>query len=140
VVGVGSCETLLDRGAKGIEGGIVVRIEALLAHKAPEALNQVEVGRIGGQIEQFDAERGRVLLHQHRTLIAHIIQNHGDRQSIPTGCQFRQELTHRIGRHGGSIDHGNELFGEGIHGSQDIQAVPTGWRGEEQPGEAPEPA
>ena len=140
VVGMGGGETLRDRGAKRIKGRIIARIEAIFADKPPEALDQVQMGRIRREIEEFNPKICGILLHERTPLIAHIIQNNGDRESIPTGREFCQQLTDGVCRHGGLVDDSNEFFGESIHGTEHIQAMPPGWTGEKEPSETPEPA
>jgi len=98
------------------------------------------MGRIRREIEEFNPKIRGILLHERTPLIAHIIQNNGDREAIPTGREFCQKLTDGISRHGGLVDDGNEFFGKGIYGTEYIQTMTPGWTGEKEPGETPEPA
>ena len=49
------CQTLGDRLLERLKVFIVFAVETFFAHEAPQALNQIEIGRIGWQKEQFDA-------------------------------------------------------------------------------------
>ena len=140
VVGMGGVQTRGDCRAKRIKGRIIARIEALFTDKPPKALDQVQMGRIRREIEEFNPKICGILLHERTPLIAHIIQNNGDREAIPTGREFCEQLTDGVSRHGGLVDDGNEFLGQGIYGTEHIQAMTPGWTGEKEPGETPEPA
>jgi len=47
---VGGREAVFNRGTKGVKGGVVAGIQIFFTHKAPEPLDQVEMGGIGWEI------------------------------------------------------------------------------------------
>ena len=67
-----------------IEVSIVFRIQTFLLDKLPQPFNQVEIRRIGGQIEQVDFQQGGCGPDEPTFLITDIIKNQGDR---PIGIQ-----------------------------------------------------
>lgn len=79
-VGIGGeiVEYLHDRRTKRREGGVVGGAGGVLAQKLPEALNQVEIGRIGREKEQCNAQLGGQRLDDLGALIAGIVQHDQD--------------------------------------------------------------
>src|SRR5437588_4076897 len=67
-------ESLLER----FKVLIVFAVETFFAYEAPQALNQIEVGRRGRQKEQFDAQLLGPLEHEPTALITSIIHHHGN--------------------------------------------------------------
>ncbi len=62
VLGVGGREAMFNRGTKSVKGGRVAGIETFFAHKAPEALNEVQMRGIGREIQEFNVEGRRILV------------------------------------------------------------------------------
>ena len=66
---------------KAVVVRIVLGVQALLFDKLPEALNQIQIGRVGGQEQQLDAQPLRQTLHQRTPLIAGIVEHDGERHA-----------------------------------------------------------
>ncbi len=73
-------EAVYDRLLEQVKVFIVGAVETFFAHEAPESLNQIEIGRLGGQKEQLDAPLAGSLHYQPTALIACIVQHQGNRR------------------------------------------------------------
>ncbi len=71
--GVGGRDAMFNCGTKSVKGGVVAGIQTFFAYKAPEPLDQVEVRRIGWEIEQLDTQCCGIVLHEYTALVAYII-------------------------------------------------------------------
>ena len=60
---------------------IVLGVQTRLFDKLPEALNQMQIRRVGGQEQQRDAQPLRQTLHQRAPLIAGIGEHDRERHS-----------------------------------------------------------
>ena len=130
-------QTLSDGPLEQFEVLIIVTVETFLAHETPQALNQIEVGRIGRQKEEFDAQLLGSLEHEPTALIASIIHHHGN-----GGLQAKESDLLEQFAHAGRIDvavigHGYELVADGIQCSQDIEALPPTGGTHDHAGETP---
>lgn len=131
-------KAVADRVLKGCAVGIVLGVQTLLFDKLPQALNQIEIGRVRGQVEQFDAQGCGEGLHQGTALIARIVQDEGDRQPRVRSGQYLQQLADRRGGNVGEIGDREEFMRGGMQSRQDIEALAAGGSFDKQPLHAPE--
>ena len=75
---MGLGEGSVYRGLKSAKVGIVMRIQALFTDKLPQALNEIEIGGIGGKEAKFDVQAGSRFENQSATLVACIVEKEGD--------------------------------------------------------------
>ena len=64
--------------SKGGKGGVGDGVKALLFDEFPQPFDQIEIRRIGGKKQQFDAELLCDLTNQSTSLIFGIVHNDGD--------------------------------------------------------------
>ena len=119
---MGGGQTRLQCCPKLGKGRIIVGVQTFLAHKPPKPFNQVEMWRERWQIQQLDPHCGGVVLNQRTFLIARVVEYHRDRAFSHMSGQFAQQLSHRFRSHRGLVHDGNDLFREGIHRTEDIEA------------------
>ncbi len=112
-----------QRGSKLGKGRIIVRVQTLLAHKPPQALDQVEVRRERGQVQQFDPQCRSIVLHHRALLIPRVVEHHCDRTFRDMRGKFAQQLAYRFRSHGGLVHHGDDLFAQRIHGSRTLKRL-----------------
>jgi hypothetical protein len=84
---------------------IVGAVETFFAHEAPEPLNQIEIGRIGRQKEQLDAQLAGSLHYQSTALIAGIVHQQGHRRGETEGGDLLEQVAHTAGVDGALIGH-----------------------------------
>jgi hypothetical protein len=83
VGGIGLFETALNGFGEGAEAGVAGSIETLSFDELPEALNQVKVGGIGGEKEQFDIPCKSEVLYPGTTLITSVVKDPSDGHRKP---------------------------------------------------------
>src|SRR5439155_26121221 len=103
----------------------------------PAALTQVEMRREGWQVAELDAECRSVVLDDGAFLVARVVEHHGDRACGAMCGQCDQQLAHRFRIDRGLVHDRNDLFREGIHRTEHIEALATRWRGNEVAYKAP---
>src|SRR5262249_52578641 len=69
-------EAVVDGRLELLEGIKPGGVQGLLANESPQAFDEVEVWRVGGQEQQADSQFLRQRLHQHAALIRGIVQHH----------------------------------------------------------------
>lgn len=131
-------QALADGLGEAVEVGVVFGVEALLFDELPEPFNEVEVGRVGGQEEQLDAQGGGVLNHDVTALIAGIVQDDGEGEVQTEGGQLREEFTDLRGSDIGVVGHRDPLVGDGVERAQHIESLATTGGGDEDPRQRPE--
>ena len=125
---------------EGVKVLIVGAVEAFFPHEAPQALNQIEIGRIRRQKQQFDAQPRCRLEHEPTALIASIIHHHGNRGGETKQSDLLEQFAHAGGIDVAVIGHRNQLMGDGMQRPQDIEALPATGRTYEHAGKTPEPS
>ena len=60
------------------EGGVVAVGQAALFDQLPQTFDQIKIGAVGGQEEQFDVQSLRLLAHQFTALVACVVHDEGD--------------------------------------------------------------
>ncbi len=113
-------------------------VKALLLDEFPPALDQVEMGRIGRQKEQFDVKMGRQGLNESAALIAGVIENQGDGCLEIARAEFSQQLAHAFGIDIRIIRHGDHFQVERIDSAQHVEALATARRLDPGAGETPQ--
>ncbi len=94
---------------KGRAVGIVRGVQTLLFDTLPHALNQLEIGRVRGPVEQCDAQGCGEGLPHRTGLIARIVQDEGEPQPRVRSGQYLQSLADRRGGKGGESGDGEEV-------------------------------
>ena len=134
------CQTVSDRLLEQGKVLIVVAVETFFAHETPQALNQIEIGGIRWQKEQFEAQLRGLLEHKPTALIAGIIHHHGNRGLQTEGGDLLEQFAYADGIDVAVIGHGNELIGDGMQCPQHIEALSATGRTYDHTGETPQPA
>ena len=133
-------QTVLDRLFEQSKVLVIVRIQALFSDEFPQAFNQIEIGGVGRQKQEFNPESSRLLHHEPTALIAGIIHHHSHRGGEAQGGELLEQFAHAGGIDVAVIGHGNELVGDGMQGSQHIEALPATGSTHHDASETPEPA
>jgi hypothetical protein len=134
------CQTLGDGLLERFKVFIVGVVETFFAHETPEPLNQIEIGRIGGQKEELDAQLAGPLEHEPAALIARIVQHQGNRGAEAKDGDLLEQFAHADGVDVALIGHGNELVSDGMQSSQHIEALSATRSAHQHASETPEPA
>ena len=74
-------QAVRDRPGKGGEVGVILGVQYLLFHEFPKPFDQVQIGRVRRQVEQFDFEGLRQSPHDFALLIASVVQYQRDGNS-----------------------------------------------------------
>ena len=131
-------QTVLESVLEQLKVLVIFGIQALLFDKLPYALNQIEVGRVGRQKEEFYPQMSSPLDHQPTVLIASSIHHHGHRPWQPKQGQFLQQVAHTARGDVAVVGHGHQLMRDGIQGTQDVEALPSAGRTHQDACETPE--
>ena len=131
-------QTGLDSLLEQLKVLVIFRIQALFFDEFPQTLNQIEIGGVGRQKEDFDAQISSLLKHQPTALIASIIHHHSHRQSQPEQSYLLQQCTDTGRRDVAVVGHGDKLMRDGIQGTQDVEALPSAGRTHQDACETPE--
>ena len=115
-----------DGGFHRREVLMILGVQTLLLHPAPIAFDQVEVGRVGGQKLQVDAQSPGVGLHQRAPLVAGVVQKEGER-NVPgaiEGGQLAEQRTDTLGRDIRFVGEEVNLPTDRIQRPQHVEALP----------------
>lgn len=136
--------SLVQAGRDGVfedrEILVVDRVQALLFDEFPQSLNEIEVGGIGRQIQQFDAEGCGQIKHQMTLLVARIVEDECDRDIQAQRRNPAQQFANAVGIDVGVVGDHDQLMGDGVQGPQHIEALPPCRRADEQACKAPQQA
>ena len=80
-----------------VKVSVIRRIQTGLLDKLPQPLNQIQVGRVRWQVQEFKLERGGHGRDQLTFLVAGVIQDQGNGHPQGQGSQVAKQLTHRVG-------------------------------------------
>ena len=72
-------QTVLDGVLEQLKVLVIFRIQALFADKFPQAFNQIEIGRVRRQKEDFDPQISSLGEHEPTALIARVVHHDRDR-------------------------------------------------------------
>jgi len=117
---------------------MVFAVDALSLHESPQALDQVQIGRIRREEQKANAQLGGQALDDLVALVAGVVQDDGDRAVQLLGGNLAEQLAHRLGVDHGRVGHGDQLPRDGVPSPQDIEPLPTGSGTHEDAGEAPQ--
>ena len=121
-----------------VKVSVIRRIQTGLLDKLPHALNQIQVGRVRRQVQEFNLERGGQGRDQLTFLVAGVIQDQGNGHPQVQRGELTESLTHRARSNVGVVRHRHQLVGNGVQRSQDIEALAPRWRPDKHPRKAPE--
>ncbi len=130
-------QTQGDGLLEGVKVLIVGAVEAFFSDEFPQAFNQIEIGGVSRQKQEFNPQSSRLLHHEPTALIARIIHHHGHRGGEAQGGDLLEQFAHAGGIDVAVIGHGNELVGDGMQRPQDIEALPSAGRTHQHAGETP---
>jgi len=130
-------QTVLDRLFEQLKVLVIVRIQALFSDEFPQALNQIEIGGVCRQKEDFSPEMSGPLQHEPTALIARIIHHHGNRGGEAKQSDLLEQFAHAGRVDVAVIGHGNELVGDGMQRPQHIEALPSAGRTHQHAGKTP---
>jgi hypothetical protein len=88
-------KNILDGLAKGREVRVVAVVEAPLSDEFSERFDEIQIRRVGGQIQQLNAQTLGQLSNRLAFLIAGIIQDHGNRARDPRGQLLKKSTDAR---------------------------------------------
>ena len=94
---VGILDTISKGLFEAIKFWMVFGIQALFADMTPETLNQIQMRRIGWQVQQFNAQFGGMLEYQVAFLITGIIEHNCNQHAFIVGRDFREQKTDAFG-------------------------------------------
>jgi hypothetical protein len=100
-------------------------IETLLLDKLPEALDQIQIRRVGREEKKFNMQLSGQPLDEAAVLIAGIIQNKGDGQIGKRSCQLIEQSGHRLRVNVTGVGDSYQLSGGGVQGAEEIEALPA---------------
>ena len=130
-------QTVLDRLFEQPKVLVIVRIQALFSDEFPQALNQIEIGGVCRQKEDFYPEMSGPLKHEPTALIASIIHHHGNRGGEAKESDLLEQFAHAGRVDVAVIGHGNELVGDGMQRPQHIEALPATGSAHDHAGKTP---
>lgn len=134
-------EALLDGGRELLVLGVVGRTQALRLDELPDPLDQVQIGRVRRQVQQFDPQLLGQIVYQRALLVACIVQHQGDRQPRQR-CRRHgtQQQTDRLGIDVAVVADLDQLVADTVQRRQYIVAFPPGGGAEEQACHTPDHA
>ena len=135
---MGLCQAVGNGLLEVLKVSVIRRIQTGLLDKFPYALNQIQVGRVRGQVQEFNLERGGHGRDQRTFLVAGVIQDQGYGHPQVQRGQMAESLTHRARVNVGVVRHRDQLVGKGVQRHQDIEALAPRWRPDKHADKAPE--
>ena len=117
---------------------VIFGIQTLFSDKFPQALNQIEIGGVGRQKEDFYAEMSRPLEHKPTVLIASIIHHQGNRPLQPQQSNLLQQFADTGRGDVAVVGHRDQLMGNSMQGGQDVEALPPAGCTDQDARERPE--
>lgn len=139
---VGGGEGLLDGGFHGEEVFVVGGVEALFFDPLPVAFDEVEVGRVGGEEFEFDAEGFCVGLDELAALVAGVVEEEGD-GDFQRGVEGGELVEQRADAGGVDVSFVGEnmdLPSHSIERAEDVEALASAGRGQKNSRETPDVA
>lgn len=118
-------QTVLKSPLEQLKVFIIGRREAFFSDEFPQAFNQIEIGGVGRQEEDFDQEGSSPLQHEPTVVIAGIIHHQGHRGGEAEGGDLFEQFAHTGGVDVAVVGHRDELMGDGMQGSQHVESLPS---------------
>ena len=137
VLCVGQADAVADRLAERAKVGVVFRVQGFLLDELPESLDEVQIGRVGRQVDQLDLQRFGHFSHHGALLISGVVQNQTDRHANICLGDLPEQLTHTGCVDVRIIGHGYQFMRDGVQSTKHIEALPTGRRFNEATHETP---
>src|SRR5262245_10557064 len=131
-------EAIVDGRLELLEGIKPGGVQGLLADESPQAFDEVEVWRVGGQEQQADSQFLRQRLHQHAALIRGIVQHHRNGHPQAGGRQGSQQRANRRGRDVPLVAHPDHVVRDRVERPQDVVTLAPCGRTHEHASQAPE--
>ena len=117
----------LDNGvAEALKLGIVSGIKTLLFDKFPKALNEIEIGRIGGQKKKLDVKLCGKLSDELCALITRIIQDQCHWRRKVEACNLPEKIANTLAVDVSVIDDCNQFMINRVQRSEYIEPLPAG--------------
>lgn len=137
VLCVGQADAVADRLAERAKVGVVFRVQDLLLDELPESLDEVQIGRVGGQVHQLDLQRFGQFSHDGALLISRVVEDQTDRHASIRLGDLPQQFTHTGCVDVRIIGHGYQFVRDRVQGAQDIEALSARRRSNEATHETP---
>jgi hypothetical protein len=128
VLGGKFLQTLINGRGELCIGRMVARTQALLLHEPPHPLDQIQVRRVRGQIQQVNPQLLRQPRHQRALLVAGIVQNHRDRFPHAGLGDGPQQGTHGLGIDVTVVGHPKQAMTHGMQRPQHVVTLASGRR------------
>lgn len=135
--GMGLRQAIGDGGFEGLEVIVVFAIEALLFDKLPQALNEVQIGRIAREEEKFDIQRRRQRHDDLTSLITRVVKDDGDGDGKASAGDAVKQIANAVGVNVGIVGDQDEFMRDGVKSPQHIEALTPRGRAQEQTRETP---
>ncbi len=119
-------EDVLHGAPKGRKGGVIAIARHFALEVLPEALNQVQIRRIGRQIEQFDPQCLRCLRDWGRLIVRRVVQHDQEPPPWIGGADLLEQLRDPLGITRLPAFQGDQALVVGGIGPKHIEAIPTG--------------
>lgn len=133
-------QAVVDGGSEIGEGVVMAAVQGFFLEELPQAFDQVQVGRVTGQEQQFDGQARGEVLHEGAALIACIVQHQRDRAGeVPCG-DLLQQFAHRCRGDVGRVANRQDFVSHGVPGGQHVVAVATGCGADEHSQRGPDAA
>ena len=137
VLCVGQADAVADRLAERTKVGVVFRVQGLLLDELPKSLDEVQIGRVGRQVDQLYVQRFGQFSHHRAFLISGVVQNQTDRHANIRLGDLPQQFTDTRCVNVPIIGHRYQFMCDGVQGAQHIEALPAGGRFYEATHETP---
>ncbi len=95
---------------------VIVRIQTLFSDTFPHALNQIEIGGVGRQKEDFSPEMSSPLEHEPTALLASSIHHQGHRPLQPKQSNRLQQFADTGRCDVAVVGHRDQLMRDGMQG------------------------
>jgi len=115
-------------------------VQHLLLDELPQSLNQVQIGRIGGQELQIDLQAPGQVHYYSTMLIAGIVQHQGYRPFQTEGRDLLKQQTHGVSGHRAGRCDADQFPRHCIPGAQYAVALPPRTAANEQANQTPDAA
>jgi hypothetical protein len=140
VCGAQLAERVLNGGLEGGEVGVILAVHAVPLEEPPQALDQVQVGRVTGQVQQGQGQLGGQRLDHLVPLVSGVVQDHGHRTHQLLRRNRPEQLAHGVGVHNGRVRDRQECPGDRVPGTEHVEPLaPTGGP-DEHPQDRPQAA
>ena len=131
-------QTALESMLEQLKVLVIFCIQTRFSNKFPQALNQIEIGGVGRQKEDFYPEMSSPLEHEPTAWIASIIHHQGNRPLQLKQSNLLQQFADTGRGDVAVVGHRDQLMRDGMQGSQDVEALPSAGCTDQDASERPE--